>query len=287
MKGFIKKFSCTTAIFIFCLRLTSLFGQDLATSGVLVEMMNRAVVGAWSGGNWIPSHDVVRIMKKGDRIRLLSFDSIGTETVVIDIGAPSGPVLQGAIGVEIDQNVTQEGFGFIGDHNPLPRKPVWTVRKGVPTASTTDSGIVLQLKTELGLQATDSQRLLRINDWVQVDLDNDGMNDTLVIASNWMPDDQGLRGVRKGDASIILFAKKEKGGFSFYPFWKNIAQKDFSPEDEQTEMILPSLEGVYDINGDGLLEIVIEVERYEAGDVEVFDFSTGNLLSVLEISYGI
>jgi hypothetical protein len=106
---------------------------------------------------------------------------------------------------------------------------------------------------------------VRITGAVQVDLDNDGSSDTIISAFRDR-DDSLLPGVDAGDYSLILVQRTLGAAVEtievvgdYYP----AAEAFRAPEEHR-------LLGVYDLNGDGSLELVVFSQYYEGASAAAY-----------------
>jgi hypothetical protein len=119
---------------------------------------------------------------------------------------------------------------------------------------------------------------------LRVDLDGDGVEEVLVSASNYRKSAAGgMRpNTRAGDYSLVFLRKKVQGKVvtsiiagEYYP-----QAKEFNAPGEQRII------GVLDLNGDGVLEIVLSGRYYEGDWVEAYRVDGTKIIKLFSMGCG-
>jgi hypothetical protein len=148
-------------------------------------------------------------------------------------------------------------IGLGGDWNALPRTPEDPAISSFPTYVT----VAGDWLASNGLTAPDPLRLTSVK---RVDLDGDGTWEAIISASRLS--ENTLHDVSAGDFSMVLLLREaipdtiQLAG-DFYPEAKSLA----FPQAYEFLSIL-------DLSGDGRMEIIVRVSRWEGGGTLVFDF---------------
>jgi hypothetical protein len=106
---------------------------------------------------------------------------------------------------------------------------------------------------------------IRVRQVWQVDLEGDG-SDEVLLAAHYFANDQALPAVFAGDYALLLLLRGPAGERSV-----TAVVSDVYPED--ASLVYPyayGLSGVLDLNGDGVLEIVVTLDRYEGHRIRVY-----------------
>jgi hypothetical protein len=120
---------------------------------------------------------------------------------------------------------------------------------------------------------------------IQVDLDGDGVEEVLVSATNYerfKPEGGLTPNARAGDYSLVFLRKLVKGLVvtkiitgEYYP-----KAKEFSGPSEHRII------GVLDLNGDGILEIVLSGRYYEGEWVEAYRVQGAKIIQLFSMGCG-
>lgn len=116
---------------------------------------------------------------------------------------------------------------------------------------------------------------------LRVDLEGDGVDEVLITAIQ-MASGGVLPPVTAGDYSLIVLRKLVDGEVVTMPLVMDIYL-------ESEDLAYPTvyiIGGVYDLNGDGRLEVVLEGKRWEGQSVSVFDIEGAHASLVLGVSCG-
>ena len=173
-----------------------------------------------------------------------------------------------------------------------PRKAV-VMKNG----STTYQGIVKKYLAARGLQ-TEQPVLAQL---FKVDLEGDGVDEVLICAQNiadegavsFEPDQllaagTGLpEGAQPGAYSLILLRKIVDGKVVEQPLHSFVSPKGSTPiEESWTPPVIGKICQFSDLNGDGILEIIVNTACYEGYACHVFEVKNGEAREVLRQGAG-
>lgn len=152
----------------------------------------------------------------------------------------------------------------------LPRK--WQA------ASVTDAGYKKAVADVLRARGL-SKSPVKIEKAVRVDLDGDGADEVLLLATHSIFNDSiGLP--QRGNYSMLLMRKIVGGrvrntivGGHFLTKQADYYGGDFT------------LAGIADLNGDGKMELLVEISAYEEGWIKVFELNAGKMTEIKALSY--
>ena len=179
--------------------------------------------------------------------------------------------------------------------NPVPRQPVI-----MATNNATYATVVQNYLAQNNLPNV-KPNIVQI---IKVDLEGDGVDEVIICAQNIVARDtksftweQGKplvasgigfpSGSVKGNYSLLLLRKIINGQVREIPLGKFIALKNATPADN--EQISPPLYKVYqfaDLNGDGIMEIIIGEDYYESISYSIYEVKKDKVTKVLTNGIG-
>jgi len=241
-----------------CMLLSPLLfaGKPAAGCHPIVDACCSELFGGWVDGKWVKGEKMKPLIEGGEVYRLYTPTRfLGTatggkfhysESDEEEFGATSIDIaLPGAIKKD-EKNKGQEIFGVCGDWNALPRVPV---ELSADSKTYREAVRAILKRQKLPNAPVNITKILR------VDLEGDGTDEVLISATT--PRKEYLSPqAKKNDYSLIIIRKLVKGKIVTIP----LAEKYFTWDDKQGESSLPelyTLEAVLDVNGDGVMEVII------------------------------
>lgn len=239
------------------------------------EIPTALVVGASRGSKWMGWQQAKDSIKAGSRYRF--FTRSGSSSV----STVGKPVLSLASGDAY--NVTVQPFVAGGKAQiGLPHSVRWNLTPRRPTTIKGTDALRKSVAELLILKGLQSPKV-EIKQATRCDLDGDGTQETLIEAHNPGRWEQ----IRDGEAAIAgrfsaVFIRQSNGKM-------NQVSGEISPRDDPKSGPgeIYELAYLFDLNGDGKMEIVIETTYYEGGGAEVYEWKSGKLKLVLEASDGL
>lgn len=164
-------------------------------------------------------------------------------------------------------------FGVAGSWNALPRTPQF-----LSTDDDTYKALTTDLLKKKGI-ATPRVRLTQV---IKIDLAGDGTAAVLVAATYFAHGVKAGVTIKAGDYSVVYLRQVVAGKAQTY-----ILGGEFHPQDLNQNLATEFKVGaVLDLDGDGVMEIVIHSRYYEGAGTEVFKLQNNRPLKVMEAGWG-
>lgn len=120
---------------------------------------------------------------------------------------------------------------------------------------------------------------VKINKAVRVDLDGDGADEVLLLAQHSVFN-QKLGQTELGSYSMLLM-RKIVGGKAR----NTLVDANFLTKKDDYFGGELTLSGIADFNGDGKMEILVEISGYEENAIKVFEMNAGKMTEIKALSY--
>lgn len=241
------------AIFMFACQANNSPGPDLQSSPdntvhPIVDATHGQLFGATAGSRWLSGEEAVQYLGSGESYRLYSLTSFWGQQP----GGPpeppqetcSNPTVRIEAVPESRRDITAVG----ADWDALPRLPA--VEDGRQPAYR--QAVAGRLRAH-GI----SEQEVNITEVLRIDLDGDGTEETLISASQR----RGLgTSAKVGDYAMLLISKAIKDRVEIIPLEEEYYPAGCIMECAPAEYHVTA---VLDVNGDGLMEIIVGFDYYE------------------------
>lgn len=225
------------------------------------------LLGASSAAGWVASPAAAEQLTGGERYQVAD--------AAPATGAPPEPIediCPDTFTIELSPApAARQTIAVAGDWPLIPRRLVDVD----PAAYEQTVATVLQAN---GIDQSEVQ----ITNAVQVDLDNDGSSETIISASR-QRDIALLPGVAAGDYSLLLVQRTSGDQVTtievvgdYYP----VAEEFRAPDAHE-------LLGVYDLNGDGTMEVVVYSRYFEGASAAAYSINSTTAEEVLATGCGV
>lgn len=249
--------------------------QDKAAFASFIELPWRYVIGGHADGKWLKSEAAGKKLSAATTpYRVFTIDG-EAGTVTGSAASPDADVCPDVWMLKIspEPDLQSPSIGVHAPWNPQPRKP----RK-----SSTTQEVYLKAVGELlagkGVMRAD----VKITQLLRVDLDGDGVDEVLLSATRYVHKDE-LMTAESGDYSFVAIRRVVKGDVQ-----TQIISGEFYPKKlEDAAPSIHELSGVLDLDGDGVLEVLVNSAYYEGGGLKVFQLQKDKLVEVLAIDCGV
>jgi hypothetical protein len=237
----------------------------------IVVADGRYLLGGKENGKWIDAGTMASLLRGGERYWLYAPSRyLGTA-----VGARPTEELPGpyhSVQLSPEPTETEQAIAVGGPWNALPRRPV-----ALSPASPFYRQAVRDLLRQNGLP----RATVRITQVVRIDLEGDG-TDEVILSARAPGADRPQTRVRANDYSLVALRRILDGqvktfllGASFY----KTPEKPAAP-------CLYTLNSLLDLDGDGILEILVADAYYEGKGMVVYQMQSGKPVAVLNAGFG-
>ena len=234
---------------------------------VIVEAKEGCVIGGAQNGRWVAAEKIENSIKSPLNMNLYTFQNSRSETLVSDEGECHRS-WKTQSGTELKDGIAIQSPAW----NPLPRSP-----RAISIGDTTYVKVIRDILLGAGLKNPH----VNITEGYKIDLDGDGKEEAILVASYHKQGVGEMSGVPHiavaGDYAIVLVRKivgtKVKNIFLV---------KDVRRTADEGGLVRGyHLSAIADLNGDGLMEIVLYSAYYEGSSSDVLEIKGTKVNAVL------
>lgn len=250
------------------------FAADSAVAPI-VDVQTGYLIGGSRNGKWIEAKDTARSLVGGEPYRIYSTNKRLGQTTGSKTRTDEAPCNE-THWVTLQRNYNGV-LAVGGKWNVLPRAyRAQNVQQKVYRDE------VARILKQRGIKNPN----VKISQLWRVDLDGDGVEEVLLSATNYNGLQAGPNSIsssaRAGEYSLILFRKVVKGKVQTI-----LVEGEVYPKAKVFNAPnVYRLIGVYDLNGDGKMEVVLDSNYYEGGATSVFELQGDKLKEVLVTGCG-
>ncbi len=268
----LKKLSCALALF--CIPAIAV-AATIRSSKIspIVDVPSGYLLGGSQGTKWVSAKQTAAQMKGGEAYRVLELRRQISRAVGSKARTNEAPCLE-TFFVDIKPKIGELAVGGAG--NAQPRTPQ-TLSNNSPVYRK----IVGDILKKHGLKPN-----VKITQIMRVDLEGDGTQEVLISATNYKGYAGSLDSISsrslKNEYSMVLLRKVvgSKVVTQMLDEEYYVKDRDFNAPNIFT------IAGVWDLNGDGRLEIVTRGRYYEGDATMVYEMRGGKAVKVLESGCG-
>jgi len=157
----------------------------------------------------------------------------------------------------------------------------WNVTPRLAQEIPTDNSTYIDELTNRLIEQGFLDPVVNISQILRVDLEGDGTDEVLISASHFV--EPTGHSVEPGDYSLVIMRKVVGDSVETIPILE-----DYYHQEVVTQFPL-TYTGAFtaDLNGDGVLEIIVGVERWESSGMMVFEFDGTTVHQVFEMLCGV
>lgn len=246
------------------------------TAGV-IPVFAELLLGGWHNGEWLAAETVAGMFPAAMKFRVYSFDKQLADVVGSAPDLETDPEESRGIvfgGGSADDSVDENAEVTLkigGEKSGMPRRPLLQTG-GLQVYEK----LVAEYLKKNGVAARPV-----IQQLVRVDLDGDGSGEVIIVAGNA---DATVSVIVRNTYSLVLLRRLVKGKAV-----DSVIRAHYYHEDVEGMADSPSsyrVAFVVDINGDGVLEVLIRGRYYEGFWYEIHEFRNNELIKVLSEGLG-
>lgn len=233
----------------------------------IIEVKEGCVIGGVQDHRWVAAEKLEKSIKAPLKLELYTIDNHQTLTFVSEneechLGwkPETGAELKGGIAIQSP------------DWNPMPRMP-----RAIDTHDPAYVNVIRTILLNAGLKRPE----VNITEGYKIDLDGDGQDEAVIVASHSQHGVGELSGIGRetapGDYALVIIRKIVRGQVQTIFVVKDIRRA------ANTGGLMRNyhISAIADLNGDGRLEIAMYSAYYEGSSSDIFDLNGTKLTAVL------
>ncbi len=241
-----------------------------------VELPWNYVIGGHSGGKWLSSEAAGKRLS-APATTYHVFTLLGETGKVTGARAAPDAELCPDVWLQRLSNATDPGsrhhaIGVNAQWDPMPRKS--------RASNLTQDTYVNAMKAVLNSRGIDRPRV-HLTQLLRVDLDGDGTDEVLSCATHYLVSDVPSA-PRTGDYSLVTLRSVTGNKVNT----QLVTGEVYAKADLNAAPNTYEIAGLLDLNGDGILEVLIRSSYYEGGGMTVWQWQKGRLAQVLSVECG-
>ncbi|MBV9210879.1 MAG: hypothetical protein JOZ52_09640 [Acidobacteria bacterium] len=266
---------------IMCLSSTLCTNAQVKSEAVpVMDGDGGCLMGGSSGGNWLKAEEMGKRMTGGDKYRLYDLKGLWKSVTggkPESQGAPCEDTLYVELPKDFQDSIPAGShyIGVAGTWNPLPRAP-----RIESNDNPTYRNLVASLLTQKGIRRPQ----VNITKVVRVDLEGDGTDEVIIVATRVHRFDNGsiTPDPDAGDYSLVMLRKVINGKAQTI-----MLDEEYHPK--AAKFTAPNeydLTAVLDLDGDGVMEIIVAGGYYEGDWKTVYSIKGNKAIDVLGCGCG-
>jgi hypothetical protein len=239
------------------------------------DTQTACLLGSTADGEWRDAEDTAPLLGGGETYQLYGPTSVLTSTTGEAPGLVEDGPCTGTYWVYFPEAAGDQPFVALNaPAEPLPR---------AAQAEDTAQEMYQEAVTEILRQQGITEPEINITQIFRVDLEGDGTEEVLLGATRYT--EPSLPTVGRGDYSLVLL-RRVTGEQGDQVETSLIEAQSYPQAEEFAAPDTFRIAGILDLNGDGVLEVVVESRYYEGGGVVVYALENGELRPMLSCGCG-
>jgi hypothetical protein len=228
------------------------------------------LIGGVKDGSWASALVIAPYLEGRRTYQLISYDTVKMIAWGQLATPPDGFTCPDRSFIEFP-GVNQGTFSYAieGDWNPLPR---------IPEKIDSDAPYYKELVKEQIKDNGVGSSPVKIQEIQQIDLDDNG-TDEIIINASYYQNKSGIPKVTRGDYSLVILRQVTGNDTEDLPLFQSY---ELSNRDDGVPAYVRSVQ-VLDLNGDDVMEILVNVEYFDARQILVYELGDDIHTPVLAI----
>ena len=228
------------------------------------------LLGGFVDGSWKSAEDIASFLEGRRTYQLVNQDVVKNKAWGQLSTPPDGFFCPDRVYIDFPGvNPGVFSYAIEGDWNPLPRTP-----EKIDSGSPYYMELVKERIKANGVGSSPAQ----IQEIKQIDLEGDG-TDEIIINASYYQNKSGIPSATRGDYSLVILRQVTGNVTADLPLFQSY---ELSDREDGVPAYVRSVR-VIDLNGDGMMEILVSVEYFDATQVLVYELSSDTQTPVLAI----
>ncbi len=250
-------------------------GDSSGKKGVIIyDAKTKMIIGGYMGGRFVDAKTAAADFKMRSNYR---FYGVGV------VEGESSGTAEFMVYSEQCQSNTISFFGATGPIGLGPRV-TWEPTPTTPEMMDSNDRAVTAVAREYLRSKGIANPVIEIKQALRVDLDGDGLDETIISARHIDAREDMSQLIGKGSYSFLIIRKMVAGKMTNIVIGSEVFTRDTKMEQQSPKDY--EVTAVLDLDADGTMEIVVYTREYESAYSQVFKVKDGKAIEVLSAGCG-